>query len=207
MGNSASGGRDRLDELWLSVAQEIVDVGAHEIKDVLNGVTLNLEVIRSRSVDAEREGRVVAPFATAASAQLEILTARTEALLFVGRPAREPADVAVVMRHLAALLIPAARSEGGVLAVDGVDRVAPTAAPARATRLALASAMLDLTKMGGTATCTLERPTTASETVVRFSHESAAALTMNPEIADAIRVFSITAVKSASDLTLAFPAP
>lgn len=207
MANSASRGRDRLDELWLSVVQGIVDLAAHEIKDVLNGVTLNLEVIRSRSSDPEREAPVVAPFATAASAQLEILTARTEALLFIARPAREPADVAVVVRHLAALLVPAARADGGVLSVDGVNHIAPTGAPTRATRLALASALLDLTKLGGSASCTLERQASASETVVRFSHESAVALTMNPEIADAISVFSIKAVKSASDLTLAFPAP
>src|SRR5437762_998561 len=37
------------DELWLAVQQEICGRAAHEIKGALNGVSVNLEVVRSRA--------------------------------------------------------------------------------------------------------------------------------------------------------------
>ena len=198
---------ERLDRLWLPVAQAVVDAAAHEVKDVLNGVSLNLEVIRSRSSDAELANKVVAPFATAAAAQLEILTARAEALLFLARPARNPADVAITLRHFAALLVPATKAEGGgaALAVEGVEHAVPTAAPGHATRLAIGAALLVLTRRGGSCRCRLERQEGSSETVVRFSHEPAVALTLDPEVTSAISECSIKVRGADSDLLLVFP--
>lgn len=198
---------ERLDRLWLPVAQAVVDAAAHEVKDVLNGVSMNLEVIRSRSADGELANKVVAPFVTAAAAQLEILTARAEALLFLARPARNPADVAITLRHFAALLVPATSAAGGVLAVEGVEHAVPTAVPGQATRLAIGSALLVLTKrgVGGSCRCRLERREGSSETVVRFSHEPAGALTLDPEVTSAISECSIKVRGSDSDLLLVFP--
>src|SRR5213075_1153796 len=110
-----------IDQLWLKTLEEVVNRAAHEVKDSLNGVSLNVEVVRSR---AERPGAEdgLTAFATAASEQLELLTNRAEAVLFLARPARDPADVALVLRHLAALLIPAAKADGKRLVVDGYGR-------------------------------------------------------------------------------------
>ena len=76
-----------LEGLWLRTLQTIVDKAAHEIKDSLNGVSLNIEVVRSRS---EKEGPAAAlsQFAAAASDQFETLSERAEALLFLARPQR-----------------------------------------------------------------------------------------------------------------------
>jgi signal transduction histidine kinase len=194
-----------LDKLWLRTLEEVVNRAAHEVKDSLNGVSLNLEVIRSRSTGVAANGQSLATFAsfaTSATEQLEQLSARTEAVLFLARPARDPADVALTLKHLASLLVPTAKSEGGSLTVDGYQRSAPTAAPAQATRLALAAGLLMLTKEGGGSRCHLN---SNGETVVRFSHESAGACSLDSTVAKAIAEYSISNVRSGSDLILRFP--
>lgn len=192
-----------LDCLWLATLQEVFNRGAHEVKDVLNGVSLNLEVIRSRAASPAPRVDGLDLFAMTAAEQLELLSARIEAVLFLARPAREPADVAVILRHLAALLVPATRADGGSLTVDGYWTSAPTRQPARATRLALASGLLALTRDGGTSRCRLE---TGSDIVVRFSHESAATRSIDPAIVSTITEHGIRHTRSDNDLLLVFQA-
>ena len=193
-----------VDRLWLRALQQVVGLAAHEVKDSLNGVSLNLEVIRSRASRPNGAGdnSTFAAFATAASEQLELLAIRTEAVLFLARPAREPADVAVVLGHLSSLLIPATKADGGRLAVEGYQTSAPTSAPAQATRLALAAGLLALTKDGNSGHCWLE---SGAEPVVRFSHESAVPCNLDPAIASAIAEHSIRTERSGSDLRIVFP--
>ena len=191
-----------VDRLWLRTLEEVVNRAAHEVKDSLNGVSLNLEVIRSRSSGPVANGQSFATFATSATEQLEQLSARTEAVLFLARPARDPADVALTLKHLASLLVPTAKSEGGSLTVDGYERSTPTGAPGQATRLALAAGLLMLTKEGGDSRCHLD---SNGGTVVRFSHESADACSLDSTVAKAIAEHSISSVRSGSDLILRFP--
>lgn len=194
-----------LDTLWLATLQEIVGRAAHELKDALNGVHLNLEALRSRSGRPGATMTDIAGFATSAGDQMESLSARTESLLFLTRShgaASGPADVAVILKHLATLLVPATRADGGTLAVEGYQRLAPTAAPAQATRLALAVALLGLTKEGGTSRCRLEE---GAEPVVRFSHESAATWSFDPAVARAVAKHQIRTERSGPDLLIVFP--
>jgi len=191
-----------VDRLWLRTLEEVVNRAAHEVKDSLNGVSLNLEVIRSRSSAAVANGQSFATFATSATEQLEQLSARTEAVLFLARPPRDPADVALTLKHLASLLVPTAKSEGGSLTVDGYEKSVPTSAPGQVTRLALAAGLLMLTKEGGCNRCHLD---STSETVVRFSHESAGTCSLDSTVAKAIAKHSISSVRSGSDLILRFP--
>jgi hypothetical protein len=191
-----------VDALWLASAQEVVSRGAHEVKDVLNGVCLNVEVVRSRAARPGVEISMLAPFATAAADQLEVLTARVEALLFIARPARNPADVALTLKHLAALLVPASRADGGALTVEGLGRPAPTSAGGQAVRLALAAGLLGLMKDGGTSRCVLE---SGPAPVVRFSHESAGARSLDAAIASAIAEEKVKIDGSGPDLLLVFP--
>lgn len=197
-----------LEALWLQHLQRVVDLAAHEIKDSLNGVSLNLEVVRSRS---EREGAAsgLAQFAAAASSQLETLTDRTEALLFLARPRRKgsQADVALTLRHLATLLVPAAKADGGTLVVSGWDSPAPTSASSEGVRSGLAAGLLALMEKGGTGTCSLE---TTSETVVRFSHEFAETCSLDSAIAASLAEENIVIQKAdraetSGDLLMIFP--
>jgi hypothetical protein len=193
-----------LERLWLGALQDVVGRAAHEVKDALNGVSLNLEVIRSRASRPNGSGGL-SDFAAAAADQLEKLSARTEALLFLSRMPRtpaEPADVSVTLKHLATLLVPATKADGGTLAVEGYDVSIPTLAPAQATRLALAAGLLAITKEGGSSRCRLEAH---DGTVVHFSHESAPACTLDPAVVAAIGEHQIRASTSGSELRIDFP--
>lgn len=199
-----------IDQLWLATLQEVASRAAHEVKDALNGVSLNLEVIRSRSERGNADWGGMSGFAMAAAEQFELLAERTEALLFLWRPQRPASgtvDVAITLRHLAALLVPAAKSDGGFLAVEGPQSSVPTSASTVATRLALAAGLLALTKEGGPGRapggrCRLE---SGDEIVVRFSHEPASTFTLDPVIASALAEHSILSKRSGSDLLLTFP--
>ena len=89
--------------LWLAALQRALGRAAHDVKDALNGVSVNLEVVRSRASRADAPASAVAPYADAAAQQLERLTTLLEAVLALGRVEREPADVGVTLRRVAAV--------------------------------------------------------------------------------------------------------
>lgn len=191
-----------VDGLWLAKLQEVVDRAAHEVKDALNGVTLNVEVVRSRAGKAELPATAIESFAEAAAAQLETLSRRVESVLALGRPARNPADVALTLRHLAELLVPAAHADGGSLSIDGITTNAPTSAPGTVVRLGLAAGLLVVSGKGRQGRCVLEN---GPEAVVRFSHESAGACDLDPATAAALAGHAVRIERSPRDLTLVFP--
>ena len=192
-----------LDGRWRAVLEQVVALAAHEVKDALNGVGINLQVISSRLAAGKVDVASYAAFASAATDQFEVLTARTEALLFLMRPHKGgPVDVAATLKSLAAVLVPAAKADGKQLQVEGYATSVPTAASAPSTRLALASGLLGLIKEGGVGRCSLE---SGPETVVRFSHESAAVGDFDPALASALGTESIRVRRSGKDLHVVFP--
>lgn len=137
------GSRGAVIALWQVTLQALADRSAHEIRGALNGVAVNLEVVRMR---ADRPGGMgdVGRFLGNAVDQLELLTERTEALLAVSRPAQRPFDVRNALRRLVALLGPAAQSAGGAIEIgDETDGgAAVTSADPAAARLVLAATLL-----------------------------------------------------------------
>ena len=72
------------DALWLDTLQRICGRVAHELRGALNGVAVNLEVVRSRSTKSDARASSVSTFAEAAANQLEPVMSMTEALLALG---------------------------------------------------------------------------------------------------------------------------
>ena len=89
--------------LWPVALQRALARAAHDVKDALNGVSVNLEVVRSRASRRDAEASTVAPFAEAAAQQLERLTALLDAVLALGRREGGPADLGTTLRRVAAL--------------------------------------------------------------------------------------------------------
>src|SRR3981081_4471683 len=87
--------------LWLATLQRVLGRASHDVKDALNGVSVNLEVIRGRAARPGVAAAAVAPFADAAGHQVERLTTLIEAVLALGRVERQPARVAVARGHRA----------------------------------------------------------------------------------------------------------
>lgn len=131
------------DALWLETFQRVCGKTAHELKGVLNGVSLNLEVVRSRSEKADAPASAVASFAGSASAQFDAVMDMTEALLALSRAVDGAVDLAATLRWLVALLAPAAKVDGRELRIDGpLGSLGRSPVDGSAARAAIAVALL-----------------------------------------------------------------
>src|SRR5687767_4790399 len=124
---------------WLRALQSLAARVAHEIRNPLNAVTVNLEVVRSRCERGTVEPKAVLPFATAAAGELERVSRLVDALLALSRPARS--DLGVLAGPVITLYDALAGAEGGSVTMDlsegttGIDIAADDARAALATTL------------------------------------------------------------------------
>lgn len=141
-------------ELWLDALERLCGRAAHELKGALNGVAVNLEVVRSRCERSDTTASAVASYANSASDQLGIVIETTEALLALSRSARTPVDIARITRHVHALVGPAARAQGRRFELSGpLDGLGATEADADSTRLAIAASALSATEAWSHVVC------------------------------------------------------
>lgn len=139
-GGAAAARQERIDRLWLDVYQRLTAGVGHELRNSLNGVAVNLEVVRSRSGREGVAAAALGSFAASASEQLEHVIAITEALVALGRPARSPATIGRFADQVARLLRPPLAATGGTLDL-AVEGEGTTRVPADAARLLVAAAM------------------------------------------------------------------
>ena len=124
---------------WLQALQSLATRVAHEIRNPLNAVSVNLEVVRSRCERESVEPRAVLPFATAAASELERVSRLIDALLSLARPARS--DLAILAGPVITMYDALARAEGGSVDMDldegatGIDIAADDARAALAITL------------------------------------------------------------------------
>src|SRR5215210_5997522 len=125
--------------LWLAALQRALGRASHDLKDALNGVSVNLEVVRSRARRADAPASAVAPFAEAAAQQLDRLTALLDAVLALGRSERAPADVGITLKRVAAVCSASnASADARVTVRDGRVEDARTSVAGDDVRLGLA---------------------------------------------------------------------
>ena len=142
-GSGTTADSPSVDALWLEMLNRICTRAAHELKGVLNGVSVNLEVVRSRSQKPDAPASAVNRYAIAAADQLGSLITMTDALLSLARPPKEPVEIGPVLRRIDALLAPAAHADGRRLELEGpVDALGVTPAPGNATRMTIAASLL-----------------------------------------------------------------
>ena len=196
--------------LWLQTLQRAVGRASHDVKDALNGVSVNLEVIRSRAARPEVPASAVLQFSEAAAQQLDRLTNLIEAVLAVSRPERSPTDVALTLRRITTLCAASSSSTDALVRMvdDGSVGATVTRARGDVVRLALLASLLDVvsgTQRGQQAsevTCTLGGDGDAIHVVIK----SADRRTTFPEgIADVVRTAGIRWTEGPLDLSLAFP--
>jgi hypothetical protein len=193
-----------VEALWLDALQQVVGKAAHEIKGALNGVCVNLEVVRSRAANEAAGASGLTRFAEAAASQLDDLVAMNEALLALTRRPRDVVDVAATAGQLAALLGPVARADGYSLAVldHPASSAAATTAPATAVRLVLASVMLRALERRTAMTCRVDA---ADGMVIRVECADGSALELDPRVAQVAAEAGIQVEGGPSGLSLAFP--
>jgi hypothetical protein len=191
--------------LWLDALQQVAGRAAHEIKGALNGVCVNLEVVRSRTGgQATGPASGLARFAEAASGQLGELVAMNEALLALTRRPRDVVDVGVTAGHLITLLRPAARADGGSLDVVGLPASGSgaTTAPATAVRLVLACAMLQALDRPAVVTCRVDA---ADGMVIRVECADGSAIELDPRVVQVAAGAGIQVESTPGGLSVAFP--
>lgn len=196
--------------LWLAMVQRLMGRAAHDVKDSLNGVSVNLEVIRSRASKADALAAAVAPFAESAGQQLERLTSLLDALLAVARPERDPVDVGVALRRVAVLCAASTSAEDAKVVVDDLPADdATTRLPGEIVRLALAAPLLEAVqgdpRLTAPVRCAL---LIAPHEVVVSMASNGRQLTMPATVADVVRDAGIRWTNGAKDngaLSLAFP--
>ncbi len=190
--------------LWLDALQQVAGRAAHEIKGALNGVCVNLEVVRSRAANHAGPASGLARFAEAAAGQLDELIAMNEALLALTRRPREVVDVLVTTAQLIALLAPVARADGYSLEVAGAppNGGGATSAPATVVRLVLASVMLRALDRRTTTTCRVDA---GDGMVIRVECADGRAIELDPRVVQVATEAGIRVDGSPGGLSLAFP--
>jgi signal transduction histidine kinase len=195
----------QIEVLWLDALQRVAGRAAHEIKGALNGVSVNLEVVRSRAAhQAAAPASGLARFAEAAASQLEELVAMSEALLALTRRPREVVDVLATAGHLVALLGPAARADGYSLAISGqpTNGWSATSAPAAVVRLVLGSVMLCALDRRIATTCRVDAP---DGMVIRVECADGGTIELDPRVAEVATAAGIRVDAGPDGLSLAFP--
>ncbi len=195
--------RPSVGDLWLGTLERVAGRAAHEVKGVLNGVSVNLEVVRLRSARPDAPASGVHSFAETAGAQLELLTPMAEALLALARPAREPLELGAILAQYATLLVPAARADGVALEIEArLPAPAPLAVAGNVARTVVGAALLAAIDDHRDAACTVELSNLAT---LRVQHAEGPAPQLPPEILSAATDAGATVRTSGPGLTIAFP--
>lgn len=198
--------------LWHSTLQRIVARAAHDVKDALNGVSVNVEVIRSRAARPDMAASALAPFGEAAGHQLERLTILIEAVLALSRPERTPADIAPSLRRIATLCGASGSHADALVRVETDGSAGSTITPVRGdvVCLAIAAPLLEFTtgtdrkQRASDVTCHLSGTDDAVVVVISAEGRRAGV----PEyVAEAIRSAGVRVTEGSQDLSLAFPRP
>jgi signal transduction histidine kinase len=189
------------DALWLETFQRVCGKVAHELKGALNGVSLNLEVVRSRSLKADAPASAVATFAGSASIQFEAVMDMTEALLALSRATQGRLDIGATTRWLVALLAPAAKADGRELRIEGsLETVGATSADGSAARLAIGATLLAATESSQVVVC---RAT--DDRLQITSGDGTAVATASDDVLTALKDVGIEIQAERSAISIAFP--
>jgi hypothetical protein len=138
--------------LWAETLQTISNLVAHDFRNSLNAVAVNLEVVRGRSARGA-EASAIAPFASTAAEHYETAAAAAEALLALARPEAGRVDVAVLLGRLSRLI--AVGRSHAIEVTDESEGRATAAAPADMVRAIVARSVLVALGAGGGIACAI----------------------------------------------------
>lgn len=196
--------------LWLQTLQRALGRASHDVKDALNGISVNLEVIRTRAARPDAPASAVASFGDAAAQQFERVAKLIDAVLVLGRAERDPADVAATLRKIATLCSASPTSADALVRVieDPTSGSTLTRVPGDAMRLALAAPLLDIVvgsdraRRASEVSCTIASDAHTVEVTIAAAGRS---VTMPEGIGEAARRAGVQWVQDDPTLTLGFP--
>jgi len=201
---------------WLAALQQLTGAVAHELRNALNGVAVNLEVVRSRATREGAPASALGSFAGSASGQLEQVIAMTDALLALTRAGQEPAAVGRITDQVAALVRPVLAAAGGALEI-AVEGDGATRLPAVAARLFVAATLLAAVEAARAASGAPEKATALRGSVrpaegrvkgveLRIEGTFARTPALDPEVVRLATEQGVGVVPAESSITSTFPA-
>jgi signal transduction histidine kinase len=119
--------------------QSLANRAAHEIRNPLNGLALNLEVVRSRAARGTGDLASIGRFADSASSESERAAELVQALLELARPLTGPVDLWSALRPMVVLHAAIAAAEAGGVPHEGGDSRAVTLEPRGGASLTVAA--------------------------------------------------------------------
>ncbi|HEX5581398.1 MAG TPA: hypothetical protein VFX39_07475 [Gemmatimonadaceae bacterium] len=166
--------------LWLDAMHAIGRPLAHEVKNALNGLSVNLEVVRSRASVPEAQAAGITRFADAAAEQLGVVTSVTESLLDMVRPAPPAAGLVPLVERLGVLLRAIARPDGGEVRVEAPGDPVPTALGGAELRAVVAGLLVGAFERTAKLSCEVGG---GAEPTLRLARDGAAL----PDLPDEVR--------------------
>jgi len=190
---------ERSGALWASALQAVADYVAHDFRNALNGVAVNLEVVRGRAARGA-EASAIAPFAATAAAQFEGASAASEGLLALARPEPAPADVAAIAYRLSRLM--SLKNAGAIAVVDQSDGRARTSVNPDVVRAAVARSVLAAGGAGDRVACEIS----VGDGIFLLVTGSAHFLPLDPDLVAVATACGVRFATREHSLELRFPA-
>jgi hypothetical protein len=185
--------------LWVETLQALADYIAHDLRNALNGVAVNLEVVRGRSARGA-EASAIAPFAATAASQFEVASGATEALLAFARPEPGEPEVAGITHRLARLI--GLRSGSRLTVTDRTDGNARTSAPGDVVRAVVARSVLNALGTSDTIGC---ETTVGGDIFLRVTGASPVLPTPDPELVAVAAGYGVRFASQGNILEVRFP--
>jgi len=189
--------------LWLDTLQRICGRAAHEVKGALNGVSVNLEVVRSRSEKPNASAAAVNRYAETASEQLGAVITMTDALLALARPPREPVELTPLVRRICALIAPAARADNRRFDLQESEDLGVSSANGDAIRIAIGGSIVDA--IDGSAHVICRTDGAADAPTIRLESCDGGVLAIRDEIVAASADAGIRIEAGTAGISITFP--
>ena len=195
-----------VDELWLGAFQRLCDATAHQFKGAMNGVALNLEVVRSRTARGDgAEAAGLRAFADAAASEFESVIQSAEAMLSLARTPRGATDVARIVRDVAVLAARAGQAQTRVAVDKSVERLGTSSAPASAARLAIAVVLLAAVEHSTDVVCDAVPDAAVTGINVTAGERGGSRIALGEEVIAAVRSAGVHLDITESGATITFP--
>ena len=184
--------------LWVQTFETLANRIAHDLRNALNAVAVNLEVVRGRSARGA-EATAIAPFAATAAAQYEAAASAAEALLALARPESADPDVAAVVGQLGRLI--RVRNAAALRVTDTTGGRARALVPADVVRAAVARSVLAALDIGDKVAC---ETTVDGDIFLRVTGASHVA-SPDPELVAVAAAYGVRFASQGNVLEVRFP--
>lgn len=152
---------------WAAGYRRLAGRLTHEIRNLLNGVVVNLEVLKGRSAREEVSASALRPFVEAASGEGARAVALVESFLALARSAPAPVDLGGALRPLVAVLHAIAARSGGSVSLE--ESAVPVEAAADADSVRCATLAVTESSLDAGRDIRLQLDALADHVELRFS--------------------------------------